>query len=40
MSAAVDGMHSGFAVARNLGLYNGSVDSTLGKASNVGFGKY
>lgn len=40
MSAAVDGMHAGFAVARNLGLYDGSMDSVLGKAQSVGFAKY
>ncbi|KAI3444043.1 hypothetical protein Pfo_000708 [Paulownia fortunei] len=40
VSAAVDGMHAGFAVARNLGLYDGSIDSVLGKAQNVGFVKY
>ncbi|KAH6818533.1 oxidoreductase family protein [Perilla frutescens var. frutescens] len=40
VSAAVDGMHAGFAVARNLGLYDGSMDSVLGKAQNVGFAKY
>ncbi|KAL9154601.1 hypothetical protein ABFS82_10G126700 [Erythranthe guttata] len=40
VSAAVDGMHAGFAVARNLGLYNGSLDSVMGKPQNVGFVKY
>ncbi|KAK6156630.1 hypothetical protein DH2020_010878 [Rehmannia glutinosa] len=40
VSAAVDGMHAGFAVAQNLGLLNGSIDSVLGKAQNVGFVKY
>lgn len=40
VSAAVDGMHAGFAVARNLGLYDGSMDSVLGKAQGVGFAKY
>lgn len=40
VSAAVDGMHAGFAVARNLGLCDGSLDSVVGKAQNVGFVKY
>ncbi|KAG6411518.1 hypothetical protein SASPL_129601 [Salvia splendens] len=40
LSAAVDGMHAGFAVARNLGLYDSSLDSVVGKAQNVGFVKY
>ncbi|KAK6136409.1 hypothetical protein DH2020_029830 [Rehmannia glutinosa] len=40
VSAAVDGMHAGFAVAQNLGLLYGSIDSVLGKAQNVGFVKY
>ncbi|KAL8488633.1 hypothetical protein ACS0TY_024794 [Phlomoides rotata] len=41
VSAAVDGMHAGFAVARNLGLYDGSVDAVLGKAQNAAaFVKY
>ncbi|XP_011083935.1 uncharacterized protein LOC105166324 isoform X2 [Sesamum indicum] len=40
VSAAVDGMHAGFAIARNLGLYDGSIDSILGKPQNVGVVKY
>ncbi|KAL7137950.1 hypothetical protein ABFS83_10G129700 [Erythranthe nasuta] len=40
VSAAVDGMHAGFAVARNLGLYKGSLDSVMGKPQNVGVVKY
>ncbi|GFP94812.1 uncharacterized protein cbei_0202 [Phtheirospermum japonicum] len=40
VSAAVDGMHAGFAAARNLGLLNGGIDSVLGKAQNIGFVKY
>ncbi|CAI9765760.1 unnamed protein product [Fraxinus pennsylvanica] len=39
-SAAVDGMYAGFALAQNLGLYNGSMDSILGKAQTAGFFKY
>ncbi|KAL9154598.1 hypothetical protein ABFS82_10G126500 [Erythranthe guttata] len=33
VSAAVDGMHAGFAVARNLGLYNGQLRLGYGQAS-------
>ncbi|KAK9275586.1 hypothetical protein L1049_022853 [Liquidambar formosana] len=40
VSAAVDGMYAGFAVAENLGLYHGGVESVLGKAQNTGFFKY
>ncbi|CAA0821102.1 FAD/NAD(P)-binding oxidoreductase family protein [Striga hermonthica] len=40
VSAAVDGMHAGFALARNLGLLNDSIGSVVGKAQNVGFVKY
>nr|GMD24300.1 FAD dependent oxidoreductase protein [Ipomoea batatas] len=40
VSAAVDGMHAGFALAKNLGLYEGNLDSVLGKAQNVGVVKY
>lgn len=41
MSAAVDGMQAGFAVARNLGLLcDGSLNSVVGKAQNSGFVKY
>ncbi|KAL6558132.1 hypothetical protein OROMI_018482 [Orobanche minor] len=39
VSAAVDGMHAGFAIARNFGLLNGSINSVLGKPQNVGFVK-
>ncbi|KAL6555172.1 hypothetical protein OROGR_006430 [Orobanche gracilis] len=39
VSAAVDGMHAGFAIARNFGLLNGSINSVLGKPENVGFFK-
>ncbi|KAK1322893.1 hypothetical protein QJS10_CPA02g01341 [Acorus calamus] len=40
MSAAVDGMYCGFAVAKELNLYEGDVESVLGKAQNTGFVKY
>ncbi|XP_019170755.1 PREDICTED: uncharacterized protein LOC109166277 [Ipomoea nil] len=40
VSAAVDGMHAGFALAKNLGLYESNLDSVLGKAQNVGVVKY
>ncbi|XP_008808580.2 uncharacterized protein Cbei_0202 isoform X2 [Phoenix dactylifera] len=41
VSAAVDGMYCGFAVAKSLGLYQGDIESILGKAQkNTGFVKY
>lgn len=40
ISAAVDGMHAGFAVAKKIGLFHGDLESVLGKAQNVGFVKY
>ncbi|KAM7477124.1 hypothetical protein LguiB_024367 [Lonicera macranthoides] len=40
VSAAVDGMCAGFALAKNLGLYKGSIESVLGKGHNAGFTKY
>ncbi|OIV97228.1 hypothetical protein TanjilG_27211 [Lupinus angustifolius] len=40
ISAAVDGMHAGFAVAKRFGLFHGDLESVLGKAQNVGFLKY
>ncbi|GAB4853642.1 hypothetical protein Ancab_017833 [Ancistrocladus abbreviatus] len=40
VSAAVDGMYAGFAIAKNLGLYTAGVESLLGKAQNAGFVKY
>uniref|UniRef100_A0A5B7C0W9 Uncharacterized protein n=1 Tax=Davidia involucrata TaxID=16924 RepID=A0A5B7C0W9_DAVIN len=40
VSAAVDGMYAGFAVAKNLNLYQGDIESVLGKAQNAGFVKY
>ncbi|KAL6973807.1 hypothetical protein U1Q18_027990, partial [Sarracenia purpurea var. burkii] len=40
VSAAVDGMHSGFALAKSLDLFQGSIESVLGKAQNAGFTNY
>ncbi|KAL7193502.1 hypothetical protein ACSBR2_025169 [Camellia fascicularis] len=40
VSAAVDGMYAGFAVAKNLDLYRGSIDSLLGKPQNPSFTNY
>ncbi|KAE9608320.1 hypothetical protein Lal_00026239 [Lupinus albus] len=40
ISAAVDGMHAGFAVAKRFSLFHGDLESVLGKAQNVGFMKY
>ena len=40
ISAAVDGMHAGFAVAKKFGLFHGDVESVLGKVQNFGFAKY
>lgn len=40
VSAAVDGLYAGFAVAKNLGLTTAEVDSFLGKAQSSGFAKY
>ncbi|KAK9098149.1 hypothetical protein Syun_025194 [Stephania yunnanensis] len=41
VSAAVDGLYAGFAVAKNLNLYTGSIESILGKPmKNTGFVKY
>ncbi|KAG5022190.1 hypothetical protein JHK85_018532 [Glycine max] len=40
ISAAVDGMHAGFAVAKKFSLFHGDVESVLGKAQNVGVVKY
>lgn len=41
MSASVDGMYCGFAVAKSLGLHPGDVENILGKAQkNTGFVKY
>ncbi|KAF8400493.1 hypothetical protein HHK36_013791 [Tetracentron sinense] len=41
VSAAVDGLYAGFAVAKNLDLYQGDIESVLGKAQkNTGLMKY
>ncbi|KAF7806548.1 isoform B [Senna tora] len=40
ISAAVDGMYAGFAVAKNLSLFHGDIESVLGKTQNAGFVKY
>lgn len=41
VSAAVDGVYCGFAVAKTLGLYRGDIESVLGRAhQNTGFVKY
>ncbi|VFQ95163.1 unnamed protein product [Cuscuta campestris] len=41
VSAAVDGMQAGFALAKSLGLFEGDLDSILGKGHNSdGVGKY
>jgi uncharacterized FAD-dependent dehydrogenase len=40
ISAAVDGMHAGFAVAKKFNLFHGDVKSVLGKAHNAGLVKY
>lgn len=40
VSAAVDGMYAGFAVAKNLGLCTSEIESVLGKAQSSGFVKY
>ncbi|KAL9271807.1 hypothetical protein AKJ16_DCAP25925 [Drosera capensis] len=40
VSAAVDGMYAGFALAKNLGLFTGSIESLLGKAQNSALVKY
>lgn len=41
VSAAVDGLYAGFAVAKDLGLHEGGIESVLGKAQkNTGFVKY
>ncbi|XP_022937966.1 uncharacterized protein LOC111444197 [Cucurbita moschata] len=36
VSAAVDGMYAGFAVAKNFNLYNGDLETVLGKAQSSG----
>lgn len=40
VSAAVDGTHAGFAVAKNFGLCNDGIESILGKARSAGFLEY
>ncbi|XP_057509739.1 uncharacterized protein LOC130792260 isoform X2 [Actinidia eriantha] len=40
VSAAVDGMYAGFAVAKKLNLFQGSIESVLGKVQNAGFTSY
>ena len=40
VSAAVDGMYAGFSLAKSLNLYQGSVESVLGKAQNAGLANY
>ncbi|CAN4113263.1 unnamed protein product [Withania somnifera] len=40
VSAAVDGMYSGFALAQNLGLFHGNIELVLGKAQSAGVAKY
>lgn len=40
ISAAADGMHAGFAVAKKLNLFDGDIKSVLGKPQNDGFVKY
>lgn len=40
VSAAVDGMYAGFAVAKNFGLCNEGIESILGKARSAGFLEY
>ncbi|KAL2322172.1 hypothetical protein Fmac_026551 [Flemingia macrophylla] len=40
ISAAVDGMLAGFAVAKKFSLFHGDVESVLGKVQNVGVVKY
>lgn len=41
VSAAVDGLYAGFAVAKDLHLYKGGIEAVLGKAQkNTGFVKY
>ncbi|XP_047147999.1 uncharacterized protein Cbei_0202 [Vigna umbellata] len=40
ISAAVDGMHAGFAVAKRFSLFHGDVESVLGKAPSLGVAKY
>ncbi|XP_057537943.1 uncharacterized protein LOC130815476 [Amaranthus tricolor] len=40
VSAAVDGLYAGFAVAKHLGLITAEIDSFIGKSQTSGFAKY
>ncbi|OMP03781.1 hypothetical protein CCACVL1_02271 [Corchorus capsularis] len=40
VSAAVDGMYTGFSVAKAFDLFHGEIESVLGKAQTAGFVKY
>lgn len=40
VSAAVDGMYAGFALAKKLDLYEEDVESIFGRTQNSGFVKY
>ncbi|KAL8152485.1 hypothetical protein V2J09_010245 [Rumex salicifolius] len=40
VSAAVDGMYAGFALAKQLGLFSGDIESVLGKPQNSASNKY
>ncbi|KAG7615353.1 FAD/NAD(P)-binding domain superfamily [Arabidopsis thaliana x Arabidopsis arenosa] len=40
VSAAVDGMFSGFAVAKSFDLFDGTIESVIGKAQGAGLVKY
>ncbi|XP_071742174.1 uncharacterized protein [Rutidosis leptorrhynchoides] len=40
VSAAVDGMYAGFALAKKLQLYEGDFESIFGRTQNSGFAKY
>ncbi|PWA74883.1 FAD/NAD(P)-binding oxidoreductase family protein [Artemisia annua] len=40
VSAAVDGMYAGFALAKRLDLFKGDIESIFGRTQNSGFAKY
>lgn len=40
VSAAVDGMYAGFSVAKKFDLFQGDIESVLGKAQSGGLVKY
>ncbi|KAI3524291.1 hypothetical protein L1887_02944 [Cichorium endivia] len=40
VSAAVDGMYAGFALAKSLNLYEGDIESLFGRTQSSGFTKY